>query len=118
MCIRDRLERPTPTSEWYLRAPCVQERPTGTVREADRRVCRWLPPPGDYRLRHPGASAEGRLSQSAIVRPPESAIVPPEAGGRQSRSSSLGRRAGRTLGACQGSPVSYTHLRAHETVLD
>src|SRR5665811_1509428 len=60
MCIRDRLERPTPTSEWYLRAPCVQERPTGTVREADRRVCRWVPPPGDYRLRHPGASAEGR----------------------------------------------------------
>src|SRR5450759_755981 len=24
-------------AEWYLRAPCVQERPTGTVREADRR---------------------------------------------------------------------------------
>jgi hypothetical protein len=33
--------------------PCVQGRPTGTVgRQID--ACRWVPPLGDYRLRHPG----------------------------------------------------------------
>src|SRR5665811_189487 len=94
MCIRDRLERPTPTSEWYLRAPCVQVRPTGTVREADRRVA-LAPATGRLPAAPSGRVCGGSvLSQSAIVRPPESAIVPPEAGGRQSRSSSLGRRAG------------------------